>query len=93
MILPISDIGDVVWRCPGVELLRDRCNRAGHNPEHPMITFRDGLTGRRAVFICGPDIWEVASWVAESTDEDSLVELVDDRVIFLERQKPVEVSS
>jgi len=27
--------------------------------EHPGIFFRDGATGRRAVIIAGPDVWEV----------------------------------
>lgn len=27
--------------------------------EHPGIGFRDGPTGRRAVLVGGPDIWEV----------------------------------
>jgi hypothetical protein len=26
---------------------------------HPLITFRDGPTGRRAAVIGGPDVWEV----------------------------------
>lgn len=28
---------------------------------HPLVTFRDGPTGRRAVLVGGPDIWEVVS--------------------------------
>ena len=28
---------------------------------HPLITFRDGPTGRRAALINGPDIWEVVA--------------------------------
>ncbi|MGH2930680.1 MAG: hypothetical protein ACRDL8_20925, partial [Solirubrobacteraceae bacterium] len=31
--------------------------------EHPLITFRDGPTGRRAGLIGGPDVWEVAMWI------------------------------
>ena len=26
---------------------------------HPLITFRDGPTGRRACLVGGPDVWEV----------------------------------
>jgi hypothetical protein len=26
---------------------------------HPLITFRDGATGRRAAVVGGPDVWEV----------------------------------
>ena len=28
---------------------------------HPLITFRDGPTGRRAALINGPDVWEVVA--------------------------------
>lgn len=27
--------------------------------EHPSVVFRDGPTGRRAVLVAGPDVWEV----------------------------------
>jgi hypothetical protein len=30
---------------------------------HPLVTFRDGPTGRRAALVGGPDIWEVVSGV------------------------------
>lgn len=30
---------------------------------HPLITFRDGPTGRRAAFGGGPDVWEVIGGV------------------------------
>ena len=33
--------------------------------EHPMITFRDGPTGRRAGLVGGPDVWEIAMWFDE----------------------------
>jgi hypothetical protein len=26
---------------------------------HPLITFRDGASGRRAGLVSGPDVWEV----------------------------------
>ena len=26
---------------------------------HPLVTFRDGATGRRAAIVGGPDVWEV----------------------------------
>jgi hypothetical protein len=30
---------------------------------HPLVTFRDGASGRRAALVGGPDIWEVISGV------------------------------
>jgi hypothetical protein len=51
------------------ETLSDRLRRyaeeGARRDEHPMITFRDGPTGRRAGLITGPDVWEVAMWVDE----------------------------
>jgi hypothetical protein len=50
--------------------------------EHPGIFFRDGATGRRAVLIAGPDVWEVIREVkltrsAEPTlDADEITVLV-----------------
>src|SRR5579863_7200447 len=61
------------------ESLSDRLRRyadeGARRDEHPMITFRDGPTGRRAGLIGGPDVWEVAMWlddlgsVADPADE------------------------
>ena len=49
------------------ESLSDRLRRYAEEgtrrDEHPMITFRDGPTGRRAGLIGGPDVWEVAMWI------------------------------
>ena len=49
------------------ETLSDRLRRyaeeGARRDEHPMITFRDGPTGRRAGLITGPDVWEVAMWI------------------------------
>jgi hypothetical protein len=49
------------------ESLSDRLRRyaeeGARRDEHPMITFRDGPTGRRAGVIAGPDVWEVAMWI------------------------------
>lgn len=51
------------------ETLSDRLRRyaeeGARHDEHPMITFRDGPTGRRAGLVNGPDVWEVALWVAD----------------------------
>lgn len=49
------------------ESLSDRLRRyaeeGARRDEHPMITFRDGPTGRRTGLIGGPDVWEVAMWL------------------------------
>jgi hypothetical protein len=49
------------------ESLSDRLRRyaeeGARRDEHPMITFRDGPTGRRAGLIGGPDAWEIALWI------------------------------
>jgi hypothetical protein len=51
------------------ESLSDRLRRyaeeGARRDEHPMITFRDGPTGRRAGVIGGPDVWEIAMWIDE----------------------------
>lgn len=63
------------------ETLSDRLRRyaeeGARRDEHPLITFRDGPTGRRAGLTGGPDVWEVAMWVddlvAGGGDADVLV--------------------
>jgi hypothetical protein len=49
------------------ETMSDRLRRyaeeGARRDEHPMITFRDGPTGRRAGLITGPDVWEIAMWI------------------------------
>lgn len=40
--------------------LRRYAEEGARRDEHPMITFRDGPTGRRAGLINGPDVWETA---------------------------------
>ena len=55
------------------ETLSDRLRRYAEEgvrrDEHPLITFRDGPTGRRAGLVAGPDVWEVAMWVDELAGE------------------------
>jgi hypothetical protein len=68
------------------ETLSDRLRRyaeeGARRDEHPMITFRDGPTGRRAGLMGGPDVWEVAMWIDElSADDDPAGELAADGVI------------
>lgn len=68
------------------ESLSDRLRRyaeeGARRDEHPMITFRDGPTGRRAGLIGGPDVWEVAMWIDDlGPVRDSAVELAADGVL------------
>jgi hypothetical protein len=55
------------------ETLSDRLRRYAEEgvrrDEHPMITFRDGPTGRRAGLVGGPDVWEVAMWSQDLADD------------------------
>jgi hypothetical protein len=51
------------------ERLRRYAEEGARRDEHPLITFRDGATGRRAGLIGGPDVWEVAMWVEDHADE------------------------
>lgn len=49
------------------ETLSDRLRRYAEEgtrrEEHPLITFRDGPTGRRAKLLDGPDVWEIVMWL------------------------------
>lgn len=70
------------------ETLSDRLRRyaeeGARRDEHPLITFRDGPTGRRAGLIGGPDVWEVALWIDDLAHEtDPAAALVDDGVATL----------
>lgn len=67
------------------ESLSDRLRRyaeeGARRDEHPMITFRDGSTGRRAGLVGGPDVWEVVLWVSEPSSPDPVAEVVADGVV------------
>jgi hypothetical protein len=68
------------------ESLSDRLRRyaeeGARRDEHPLITFRDGPTGRRAGLIGGPDVWEIAMWLEDLDDEpDPAAALAEDGVI------------
>lgn len=67
------------------ESLSDRLRRyaeeGARRDEHPMITFRDGPSGRRAGLVGGPDLWEVAMWVDDLTSADPPAELAADGVV------------
>lgn len=56
------------------ESLSDRLRRyaeeGARRDEHPLITFRDGPTGRRAGLVGGPDVWEVALWLEDLAAEE-----------------------
>jgi hypothetical protein len=65
------------------ETLSDRLRRyaeeGARRDEHPMITFRDGPTGRRAGLIGGPDVWEVVMWHDDpATEPDPAAALADE---------------
>ena len=55
------------------ETLSDRLRRYAEEgvrrDEHPLITFRDGPTGRRAGLVGGPDIWEVVMSIDDLSGE------------------------
>jgi hypothetical protein len=68
------------------ESLSDRLRRyaeeGARRDEHPLITFRDGPTGRRAGLVGGPDVWEVAMWLDDLADEsDPPATLAEDGVV------------
>ena len=60
------------------ETLSDRLRRYAEEgvrrDEHPLITFRDGPTGRRAGLVGGPDVWEVALAVDDLDGESNPIE-------------------
>jgi hypothetical protein len=68
------------------ESLSDRLRRyadeGARRDEHPVITFRDGPSGRRAGLIGGPDVWEVAMWLDDlGRAKDPGAELAADGVV------------
>ena len=68
------------------ESLSDRLRRyaeeGARRDEHPMITFRDGPSGRRAGLMGGPDVWEVAMWTDDlASAKDPAAALAADGVV------------
>lgn len=68
------------------ESLSDRLRRyaeeGARREEHPLITFRDGPTGRRAGLLGGPDVWEVALWLEDfATEPDPVAALLADSTL------------
>ncbi len=68
------------------ETLSDRLRRYAEEgvrrDEHPLITFRDGPTGRRAGLVGGADVWEIEMWVEELSGEvDPVAALVEESML------------
>lgn len=77
------------------ESLSDRMRRYAEEgtrrEEHPLVTFRDGPTGRRAGLLGGPDVWESSRFSRRPAGIPNLTEAVqhtaarplEDRVVYL----------
>ena len=64
------------------ERLRRYAEEGVRREEHPLITFRDGPTGRRAGLLSGPDVWEVTMWLDDlAADPDPVATLVEDSTL------------
>ena len=68
------------------ETLSDRLRRYAdegvRRDEHPLVTFRDGPTGRRAGIVGGPDVWEIVMWVEDlAAEEDPVAVLVEESAL------------
>ena len=68
------------------ETLSDRLRRYAdegvRRDEHPLVTFRDGPTGRRAGIVGGPDVWEIVMRVEDlAAEEDSVAVLVEESAL------------
>src|ERR1700735_2021640 len=68
------------------ETLSDRLRRYAdegvRRDEHPLVTFRDGPTGRRAGLLGGPDVWEAVMWLEDlAAEADPIAALVEDSIL------------
>ncbi len=64
------------------ERLRRYAEEGVRREEHPLITFRDGPTGRRAGLLSGPDVWEVTMCLDDlAADPDPVATLVEDSTL------------
>jgi len=62
--------------------LRRYAEEGARRDEHPLITFRDGPTGRRAGVVGGPDVWEIVMWIDDlGSVDDAIADLIADRAI------------
>jgi len=72
------------------ETLSDRLRRYAEEglrrDEHPLITFRDGPSGRRAGLVGGPDVWEVAMWVNDIGGSDDAARTVAEETLLTRPQ-------
>ena len=72
------------------ETLSDRLRRYAdegvRRDEHPLITFRDGPAGRRAGLAGGADVWEVAMWVDELSEEQDPASVVVEETVLTRAQ-------
>jgi hypothetical protein len=62
------------------ESLSDRLRRyaeeGSRRDEHPLITFRDGPSGRRAAVVGGPDVWEIVMWLQDLAEENEPLQVL-----------------
>jgi hypothetical protein len=64
------------------ERLRRYAEEGARRDDHPLITFRDGPTGRRAGVVGGPDVWEIVMWIDDlGPVDDPAAELATDLAI------------
>lgn len=64
------------------ERLRRYAEEGTRREEHPLITFRDGPTGRRAGVLGGPDVWEIVMWMEDLDGErDAAATLITDAAL------------
>jgi hypothetical protein len=62
--------------------LRRYAEEGVRRDEHPLVTFRDGPTGRRAGLVGGPDVWEVGMWLDDlAADPDPAGSLARESVL------------
>jgi hypothetical protein len=67
------------WIMDAYLLRRCVAEEGTRHEEHPLITFRDGPTGRRAGLLGGPDVWEIAMWAEDlAAEPDPVTALAED---------------
>src|SRR5262252_11203182 len=53
---------------PIVQLAQQYIDEGMRLDRHPGVAFRDGPSGRRAIVVGGPDVWEVVSAARSATE-------------------------